>query len=122
MIPFRLALSVIEVEGAQDFCVNYGWIVENALFPIDFYVWIGAILVDCQSVFLFHHNQIAIFGFNILAAEKNTASSDAMLVVPMALCNNAEAVSCVDALKTLDTDGIVFSNRELMDSVCVNVR
>ena len=121
MIPFRLALSVIEVERAQDFCVNYGWIVENAFFSIDFYVWIGTILVDCQSVFLFHHNQIAIFGFNILAAEKNAASSDAMLVVPMALCNNAEAVSCVDAFKTLDTDGIVFSNRELMDSVCVDV-
>ena len=99
-----------------------GWIVENAFFPIDFYTWIGAILVNCQSIFLFHHNQIPIFGFNILAAEKNAASSDAMLVVPMALCNNAEAVSCVDALKTLDTDGIVFSNRELMDSVCVNVR
>ena len=99
-----------------------GWIVENAFFPIDFYTWIGAILVNCQSIFLFHHNQIPIFGFNILAAEKNATSSDAMLVVPMALCNNAEAVSCVDVLKTLDTDGIVFSNRELMDSVCVDVR
>ena len=91
MIPFCLALSVIEVEGAQDFCMYNGWIVENAFFPIGFYTWIGAILVNCQSIFLFHHNQIPIFGFNILAAEKNAASSDAMLVVPMALCNNAEA-------------------------------
>ena len=99
--------------------MNYGWIVENAFFSIDFYVWIGTILVDCQSVFLFHHNQIPIFGFHILAAEKNAAGSNAMLVVPMALRNNAEAVSNINVLKAFNTDGIILRDGNLVGSMCV---
>lgn len=100
--------------------MNCGCVVENALFSIGLNFRIGAILVDCQTISLSDHDQITVSRLHISTAEQNTTIGDTMFMIAMALCNNAEAVSNVDALKSLNTDGIVLSNRELMGSVCVD--
>lgn len=100
--------------------MNCGCVMENTLFSIGFNFRIGAILVDSQTISLSDHNQITVSRLRISAAEQDTTIGDTMLVIAMALRNNAEAVSNVDTLKALDTDGIVLSNRELMGSVCVD--
>lgn len=100
--------------------MNFGCIVENAFFPIDLNFWIGTILVDGETISLSDHDQITISRLHISAAEQDTTIGDTMLMIAMALRDNAEAVSCVDALKALDTDGIIRSNRELMSGICVD--
>ena len=102
--------------------MNFGCVVENALLSIDLNFWIGTILVDSQTISLSDYNQIAISRLHIPAAEQDAAIGNTMLVIAMALRNNTEAVSDVDALKALDADRIVLSNRELMGCVCVNFR
>ena len=100
--------------------MNCGCVVENALFSIGFNFQIGAILVNGQTVSLSYHNQIAVLCLHIPATEQDAAIGDTMLMIAMALRDNAEAVVYVDALKALDTDGIFISNRELMSSVRVD--
>lgn len=102
--------------------MNYGYVVENALLSIDLNFWIGTILVDGQTISLPDYDQITVFRLHISAAEQDATIGDTVLVIAMALCNNTEAVSDVDALKALDADGVVLSNRELMGCVCVNFR
>ncbi len=102
--------------------MNYGCVMENALFSISLNFWIGTILVDSQTISLSDYDQITVFRLHISAAEQDATIGDTVLVIAMALCNNTEAVSAVDALKALDADGIVLSNRELMGCVCVDFR
>lgn len=96
--------------------------MENAFFPIDLNFWIGTILVDGETISLPDHDQITISRLHIFAVEQDTTIGDAMLMIAMALRDNAEAVSYVDALKALDADGIILSNRELMSGMCVDFR
>ena len=102
--------------------MNDGCVVENAFFSIDLNFWISAILVDGQTISLSDYNQIAISCLHIPAAEQDTAIGYTVLVIAMALCNNAKTVSDIDALKALDVNGIVLSNRKLMGCVCVDFR
>ena len=102
--------------------MNCGCVVENTLLSINLNFLISAILVDGQVVSLSDNNQITISRLHVPAAEQDTTIGDPEIMIAMTLCNNAEAVSCVDSLKSLDTDSVVFSNRELMGSVCVDVR
>lgn len=98
----------------------HGWIVENTLFSIGLNLWIGAVQVEGQPVFLFYNNQVSVTGFHTLTAEQDTSGGDTVLMVAMAVSNDAEAVPEENIIKTCDAEGVIFCNRELVFGTCID--
>ena len=55
--------------------MNYGCVMENALFSISLNFWIGAILVNGQTISLSYHNQITIARLHVPAAEQDAGAA-----------------------------------------------
>lgn len=66
--------------------------MENALIAIllDFAVF--QIEINCKSSVFFHDDELSIINGGATLAEKETAGGDAILMVAMAVCHNAEAL------------------------------
>ena len=78
--------------------------MENALIAIllDFAVF--QIKINSKSSVLFHDDEVSVIDGGAALAEKEAAGGDAILMVSMAVCHNAEALLILCTGKICDKD------------------
>ena len=112
--PFCQTWLLKEVERANHFGVGLGLAMENALIAIliDFAVF--QIKINSKSSVLFHDDEVSVIDGGAALAEKEAAGGDAILMVAMAVCHNAEALLIFHVGEARDKDIALAVARDRM--------
>lgn len=88
--------------------------MENAIIAIllDFAVF--QIEINCKSSVFFHDDELSIINGGATLAEKETAGGDAILMVAMAVCHDAEALLIFHVGEARDKDIALVVARDRM--------
>ena len=95
---------MVKVEGAKNFGIGLGLIVEDALFAVRLDFTIFQVEIECEGSIFLHDDQVSIINGGATQAEKETAGGDAILMVAMAVCHNAEALLIFHVGEARDKD------------------
>lgn len=112
--PFCQTWLLKEVERANHFGVGLGLAMENALIAIllDFAVF--QVEINSKSSVFFHDDEVSIIDGGATLAEENASGGDAILMVAMAICHNAEALLVLHVGEARDKDIALAVGRDCM--------
>lgn len=105
---------MVKVEGAKNFGIGLGLIVEDALFAVRLDFTIFQVEINSKSSVLFHDDEVSVIDGGAALAEKEAAGGDAILMIAMAVCHNAEALLIFRVGEACDKDIALAVDRDSM--------
>lgn len=88
--------------------------MENALIAILLNFSVFQVEINSKNSILFHDDEVSIIDGGAALAEKDAAGGDAILMVTMAICHNAEALLIFHIGKACDKDIALAVGRDYM--------
>lgn len=94
---------MVKVEGAKNFGIGLGLIVEDALF--DFTIF--QVEIECEGSIFLHDDQVTVIDLGCPLTEQHATGGNAVLLIAIPFGHNAKTLFGNQTRKSIDLDGAI---------------
>lgn len=98
---------MVKVEGAKNFGIGLGLIVEDALFAVRLDFTIFQVEIECEGSIFLHDDQVTVIDLGCPLTEQHAAGGNAVLLITMSIGHNAKTLFGNQTRKSVDLDGAI---------------
>lgn len=98
---------MVKVEGAKNFGIGLGLIVEDALFAVRLDFTIFQVEIECEGSIFLHDDQVTVIDLGCPLTEQHAAGGNAVLLIAMSIGHNAKTLFGDQTRKSIDLDGAI---------------
>lgn len=105
---------MVKVEGAKNFGIGLGLIVEDALFAVRLDFTIFQVEIECEGSVFLHDDQVTVIDLGCPLTEQHAAGGNAVRLIAMSIGHNAEALLIFYVGEARDKDIALVVARDRM--------
>ena len=98
---------MVKVEGAKNFGIGLGLIVEDALFAVRLDFTIFQVEIECEVSIFLHDDQVTVIDLGCPLTEQHAAGGNTVLLITMSIGHNAKTLFGNQTRKSVDLDGAI---------------